>query len=155
MKKYKILLWILIIIMLAVIFAFSCQSSEKSVALSRAVAQEQQNITAKIVETDTTEINDFIVKHIRSMAHCILYLCLAILVFMQCRFYGLKPVYAFVLSLLCCFLYGLTDEFHQRFTEGRTSCMEDVIKDTFGAFVGSTLCCIKEKLFKIFKGVRK
>ncbi|MCC8098177.1 MAG: VanZ family protein [Eubacterium sp.] len=155
MKKFKILIWILIILMLAVIFGFSCQSSESSVALSSAVAQEQQNITAKIIKADTEEIDDFIFHHIRSMAHCILYLGLSILIFIQCRLYKLNSLQAFALAVLCCFIYGLTDEFHQRFTDGRTSCMEDVYKDTLGAFTGGVFSCVYEKMFKLFKGVRK
>lgn len=155
MTKYRILLWILIVVMLSVIFAFSSQSGEDSVALSTAVAEEQQHITSQLAEGGITEIDDFIYAHIRSMAHCILYFLLSVLIFIQCRLYGIKPLYAFVLAVFCCFLYGLSDEFHQKFAEGRTSCMADVRADTLGACVGGVLSLIFEKLFILFKGVRK
>ena len=36
-------------------------------------------------------------------------------------------------------LYGLSDEFHQSFVEGRVADVVDLIADTIGAFIGVTL----------------
>ena len=36
-------------------------------------------------------------------------------------------------------LYGLSDEFHQSFVEGRVSDVVDLIANTIGAFIGVTL----------------
>ncbi len=156
MNKYKAVMWILIVIMMGIIFGFSCQSGENSVALSSAVAEGQHEISSKIVDGGITDIDDFVRIHIRPMAHCFLYFVLAILIFTQCRLYGLKPFSAFILTVGSCFLYGLSDEFHQRFTEGRTSCMSDVYADTFGACIGGVLCFVKEEIIKLFyKGARK
>jgi VanZ family protein len=41
-----------------------------------------------------------------------------------------------LLSVTLAFLYAATDEFHQRFTAGRTPAVEDVIIDTIGAAAG-------------------
>ncbi|MCD8090499.1 MAG: VanZ family protein [Clostridiales bacterium] len=89
------------------------------------------------------------------MAHCFLYLILAILVFTQCRLYKVKPLWAFVVAVDCCLLYSLTDEFHQRFVEGRTSCIGDVCADSLGACIGAALTLVSEKLCRLFKGAEK
>lgn len=39
-------------------------------------------------------------------------------------------------ALFLAFLYAITDEFHQRFTPGRTPSAQDVLIDTVGACVG-------------------
>jgi len=47
------------------------------------------------------------------------------------RLIGLATFWAFV--------YGLSDEFHQSFVQGRTSSLEDVLADVIGACLGSWL----------------
>ena len=52
-------------------------------------------------------------------------------------FFALPPRlssgYRFSIALLMVILFGLSDEFHQSFVEGRTSSMRDVVIDTAGA----------------------
>ncbi|MCD8090498.1 MAG: hypothetical protein LUD81_07770 [Clostridiales bacterium] len=50
MTKCRVLLWVMIIVMLCVIFGFSAQSGESSVALSSAVASEQRVLNSKFAE---------------------------------------------------------------------------------------------------------
>lgn len=43
------------------------------------------------------------------------------------------------LSVLLVFLYGLSDEFHQMFVQGRYASLLDVAADVIGAWIGSVL----------------
>ena len=45
----------------------------------------------------------------------------------------------FIAAVCLATLYALTDEFHQRFTPGRSPSLRDVGIDTFGAAIGLTL----------------
>ena len=68
--------------------------------------------------------------------HIIEYSVLGILIwraFLQEKF---KKKSVFIYCVLISFLYGLSDEFHQRFTPHRDSRFRDVIIDTIGASVG-------------------
>lgn len=47
---------------------------------------------------------------------------------------GIKK-YSLYLAVLFVFLYGLSDEYHQMFTPGRSSDIMDVVADTFGGMV--------------------
>jgi VanZ family protein len=44
----------------------------------------------------------------------------------------------FLLLLVCfiCFIYGLSDEFHQKFVPGRSSSVMDIAADMLGSFLG-------------------
>lgn len=152
MKKYRVVLWIVILVELAVIFGFSCQNLKDSVALSDSVVSEQQKISETVFDGGLDYVDDFIEVHIRSMAHAVLYFILGASVFIQARFYGSSPLKAAAIAVVCCFVYGLTDEFHQRFSDQRTSSLGDVFIDTAGACVGAAIVFVGEK---IIKGVRK
>ena len=43
------------------------------------------------------------------------------------------------LVILCSFLYGASDEFHQSFVVGRSACITDFLADTIGGFLGGYL----------------
>ncbi len=47
-----------------------------------------------------------------------------------------------VLSVVCCYLYGLSDEFHQSFTPGRASGLDDALADFVGGAFGAGLYLI-------------
>jgi len=49
---------------------------------------------------------------------------------------GLSPGKVLWLVLLGSLLYGISDEFHQSFVEGRSSGMDDVVADTTGSVIG-------------------
>ena len=53
--------------------------------------------------------------------------------------------WAFGLSLMLCFLYACSDEFHQFFIAGRSAQFTDVMIDTCGALIGQTLSYISIK----------
>lgn len=54
-----------------------------------------------------------------------------------------------------CLAYGCTDEFHQRFVEGRSCDALDLIADTFGGLVGGTVYVFIVKLLNKFDPISK
>jgi len=54
----------------------------------------------------------------------------------------------FILAVCLASIYAASDEFHQRFTPGRTASIDDVCIDTIGAAVGLALWCWIRKLHK-------
>ena len=49
----------------------------------------------------------------------------------------LTPARLISLALIFCFIYGLSDEFHQSFVAGRDASSLDLFIDTLGSFTGS------------------
>jgi VanZ family protein len=73
----------------------------------------------------------------RRIFHLLLYLVLGYLVYRALIAYAGR--YAFLVALMSCSLYGLSDEFHQRFVPGRSFQWPDLAFDIFGAFLGILL----------------
>ena len=65
-----------------------------------------------------------------NFGHFIAYFILAGLLWWAIGSYRLSI--SFIVVLLC-LLYGITDEYHQSFVEGRTPDLKDLINDTIGA----------------------
>lgn len=75
---------------------------------------------------------DFVVK---KTAHLIEYGILATLIYRALINNNFSKNKAAMLAILLCFIYGLTDEFHQSFTPGRGPKFTDALIDTFGATI--------------------
>ena len=58
----------------------------------------------------------------------------------------------FLVAIMVCFLYGLTDEYHQSFVPGRDSSIFDALADFFGANIGAGVYLLI--LSKYFKAIR-
>ena len=167
MKK-KTLLWILLLGWMGIIFLFSAQNADTSSSLSSGFLHrfvliflpEQATMNEKLVHT-----LEFL---IRKGAHMTEYAILAILAFAQLRQYfpayvGKKQEwqpksfryhshFQSLLTLCFIFLYACTDEFHQRFIDGRSGQFTDVCIDTLGGFFGCLLfllCCRLHRKAKI------
>jgi len=57
-----------------------------------------------------------------------------------------------LLAILFSFIYALSDEYHQSFTFGRTSALNDIVNDSFAAIFAATLIWkFYPKLPKILK----
>lgn len=76
---------------------------------------------------------------LRKMAHAFEYTALSWLVYRALRTHGLAPLRAFFGSFVFAFLYAATDEYHQTFVPGRTGALLDVMIDSLGALVGSSI----------------
>lgn len=78
---------------------------------------------------------------IRKVAHATVYFVLALILLAVGRviFGSRKYLLTCALALLFCFIFAMTDEYHQTFVDGRTGQFSDVLIDTAGACVGILL----------------
>ncbi len=56
-----------------------------------------------------------------------------------------------MVSVVLCYLYGLTDEFHQSFTPGRESALTDAFADFIGGAIGAGVYPFVQQLVSKFK----
>ncbi|MBQ9978114.1 MAG: VanZ family protein [Clostridia bacterium] len=73
---------------------------------------------------------------VRKLAHFSIYAALGVCSYSAIATYNLVKMKKFFLSLGFCFVYSLTDEFHQIFVEGRAGRLYDVAIDSVGALAG-------------------
>lgn len=142
-KFKRILSWILVIAWMIFIFYMSNQPAN--------ISNEQSDFVLNLIKNLGIDINniyiDLAITIIRKGAHFSEYLILSLLYFNLLRFYINKNK-ALVLSIILCFLYASTDEFHQLFVEGRAGRFTDVLIDTSGAFTASILVLLLNKILK-------
>lgn len=93
---------------------------------------------------------DFVVKKI---GHIILFATLAILVYRALTGEGVNRKKAAIWAVFASVIYGISDETHQMFTQGREARFRDVIIDGFGA--GIIIYLIYKYLDKLPEKVRK
>lgn len=78
---------------------------------------------------------------LRKVAHATVYFILALILLAVGRviFGSRKYLLTCALTLLFCFIFAMTDEYHQTFVDGRTRQFSDVLIDTAGTCVGILL----------------
>lgn len=158
MKIIKTINILFILIWMIVIFLFSAADAEKSdrqsdeVIIKTAETIKQEKLTPKEKET---LISKYIVL-VRKSAHFFLYFVLAILVYILMHdMYG-TTLKTFLLTLIICLIYAISDEIHQLFSDGRTAKTIDVLIDCSGSILAeSILTIIYLMMNKIKKTKRK
>ena len=155
-KSYKIIMAALLILWCVLIFALSAEpankSSNTSGELTRAVFRFfYPGFNEMGLEAQNAIISEasFI---IRKTAHFSLYLILGLLSFLNIMAYKLPFALKPILSLGFSSAYSISDEIHQKFVEGRSCELRDILIDILGAIVGIALVSI---IFLIKKGGRK
>ena len=162
MKKIKIAIsLILVISWMILIFSFSSMPGDESHGTSKGIIKTavkvENKVTEKVksstsgdvkneIDTNTKKnnvkkVNSFANKYdglIRKSAHAFEYFILDLLIlnFLFCIRKD-KKILFFIVSILICFLYACTDEFHQKFVECRSSLFSDALIDTCGSVLGA------------------
>ena len=108
-----------------VIFLFSNQPAS--------VSSEQSSYAYKMFENIGILKALFTVVPIRKCAHMFLYAVLGTLLFLFLRW---RTNYPHIIALSCCYLYAISDEFHQMFVPGRGAALTDTFIDLAGAIIG-------------------
>ena len=163
-KLKKILPWILVLVGMLIIFLFSNMNTYESNSKSEYIIStiiERTNTLANQIgvidnKLDKEEINDLTIilnKPLRKCMHATIYLILSILILFALSRSNKKISHPIKLTIIVCFLYALTDEFHQIFIKGRTPQITDVLIDTLGAMIG-TIIYNKVKLAKENKKIK-
>ncbi len=161
MKKHtKLIITILAIITwLFLIFYLSNMDNTKSNNNSKSAIEEVVEITLKTayqlnitnnpptqsqIEAITEQLN----YPLRKVMHMSVYFILNILIILF--IINIKPQHpikkTIPLAIIICFLYALTDEYHQTLINGRTGQISDVIIDTIGALLGSIFYLLITKI---------
>ena len=153
MKYKKIILIILAIICFGVIFAFSNQNSSESLGLSNKLIIKTYE-TIHNCTLNSSEQKKIIKKYnyiVRKSAHFTIYFILGIIIIQLLSCFNIKNKYKLIIiSIIICFSYALTDEFHQSFV-GRSARFIDVCIDTSGATISiilNYLLFIRKKVIK-------
>lgn len=147
--KRKIMFIFLIVWMIA-IFLFSNMDSNSSNSKSQATIHLTIDTVLKITNkiglthkypsmARKEEVVMKLNKPLRKVAHASIYCFLAIIILTILRLYRLKTNYLGVITLFLCFIFAMTDEFHQTFILGRTGQLSDVVIDTLGSTLGILL----------------
>lgn len=140
MKKhiYRLILWLGVIAIAAMIFGFSSQNGETSSSLSGLIVQE----VIRIVDPDYDQhppeeqqnIYNFVDRLVRKTAHFLEYAALGFFIRLLIGSYGLRPPTR--ISWLIGTLYACTDELHQLFISQRSAMWQDVLLDSGGVLAG-------------------
>lgn len=142
-QSRKQIVWIFFVLSLGwmgLIFFFSAQPAIKSAELSTKTVDWLlspspkgsilQHLIQKLQALDGKGILEFLV---RKLAHAVEYGVLAVLLGITIRFSRRWNQKWQIKTIILCWLYACTDEFHQLFVPGRAGQVRDVIIDTVGA----------------------
>ena len=148
MDRYKrqitlMLSWSAVFIWMALIFSLSAQPADESNGLSLKVTKIIIRVVYRFVDADSGELAIGLegMNHIiRKLAHFTAYLILGLLIMNAFRRSGVPVFKAFILSLIFCVLFAISDEVHQLFVPGRGARVVDVLIDTAGVVVGEGIC---------------
>ena len=138
----KIITIIFVVLWMLVIFNFSSKEADLSNNTSKEVINNTvtvyENVTNNSINKENTieKLN----YPVRKLAHATIYLVLSLLVLYLLYVY--KNKYYYLLTIIICFIYSLTDEYHQLFINGRTGQFSDCLIDTLGAIIGMIILYI-------------
>lgn len=138
-----------LVLWMVLIFSFSNQKDVDSSKVSdgfidRTVVKIYKIFNENITKEKENEIIEKYTYPIRKLAHYTLYFILGILSFLVVKDYSINKK-LIIYSLLICFLYACSDEFHQLFIIGRSARVLDVMIDTFGSLCGISIFYIFNK----------
>ncbi len=74
--------------------------------------------------------------HSDKIVHALIYIPLAVLIYFALKKSGIKKN-VFLLAVILTALYGISDEYHQRYVPNRFASIGDIIADSVGAVLGS------------------
>ena len=139
----KIILWLSLICMSAVVFGFSSDTAEQSSGISEKITEHIVKKIEKNIDIDSNQRKEiFGITHIivRKGAHFSEFAVLGILSFLLASSYGLSVKICTLTALSYCLFFAVCDEVHQVFVDGRAGKVTDVCIDFFGSFSGIMLC---------------
>lgn len=118
---------ILVLIWMIIIFIMSSFNAEDSANQSNFIV----NIIANILNINNIELLNLI---IRKLAHYIEYLILGILVINM--FIKNNIPKSYLISIIFCVIYAISDEIHQFIIPGRACQIKDILIDSIGSITG-------------------
>lgn len=123
--------WIAVVLWMTVIFLFSAQEAADSSRLSGGFLEMFSRLPI-IGDLDP----DLAHLLIRKGAHFFIYAVLGVLTVRALAKNGVDGIKAWLLALLICVLYAVSDEVHQLFIPGRSGQAADAALDGLGSLTG-------------------
>ncbi len=154
MKKWQIINIILIILWMVIIFLFSSANGIESEHQSDVIIIKTAEIInkEKIPEENKQKLIDKYIVLVRKSAHFFLYFILGILVYLFVHKKYNTSLKTFIIMIIVCTLYAISDEIHQLFTLERAAEVRDVFIDMGGSllaeFLLTIIFIIKDKMKK-------
>lgn len=158
----KIFTIVLVIIWMIVIFVFSSKNTE----LSNLTSKKVLDIAVKdtLIVTNGTNITDkhptearkkeFVEKYnvlLRKITHASVYFVLSLFVVFMLKSYKISINKILAIAFFVCFLYAMTDEYHQTFVDGRNGTFIDVLIDMIGVIISVSII----KIASVIKSKKK
>ena len=134
-KKYPvkiIIAWSLVVIWMAVIFAFSHQSSEVSGGLSSRLAEFILQLFGRPADAAAVSIADNV---IRNISHGFVFFVLGLLVSYAFETVNVHEFANAGLAFIVSSIYAVSDEVHQIFIPGRAGQLTDFLVDALGIVI--------------------
>ena len=143
MKKNlkKIFSLVLVVIWMLLIYYFSDQPGSLSGTISNSIIYDFFDYIFELFKINKDNLEKFVLiihEPIREIMHLLEYLILGILIINFLNLIEIKEN-IFIISILICFIYSVTDEIHQLFIIGRTFQYFDILMDNIGSIIGSYL----------------
>lgn len=139
--RLRIIAILTTLIWMIVIFRFSMDTGVSSHELSDMCVQIFNSAVYHFTGKDLTisitpEHYALIELFFRKLAHMSIYFILSINVMIVLFTLNMKMSVRMLITAFFCFLYALSDEFHQLFVDGRGASFTDCLIDTGGALIG-------------------
>ena len=132
---------ILVVGWMILIFLFSNQTGSKSSNLSNSIIiKTMRLVTGDNISPEKQEkaLKKYVFV-VRKFGHIFLYFVLAIFVFLLLKEYFPVNKKLIIYTIIFCFCYAISDEFHQLFIPDRSGEFKDVLIDTTSSTVSTIL----------------
>lgn len=131
-KKYPVRIfisWFMVLIWMAVIFAFSHQSSDVSGGFSTQMAEFFLRLFGRPLDTASVSLAESL---IRNLAHGFVFFVLGLFVSYAFETVNIREFINAGLAILVSAIYAVSDELHQVFVPGRAGQLTDFLIDLLG-----------------------
>ena len=157
MKFLRFLSVLPALFMMFLIFQFSSQAAdESSMVSSRAalflIRSADYMFNLELSDEQVAHYIERLSGPIRKTAHVLEYFVLALTVSLPLYMYGVHGFWQALLTLLICFLYACSDEYHQTLISGRSGEIRDILIDSFGIVLGILFARIPALFHRLLSG---
>lgn len=141
------------IMVMCLIFSFSSQNGTESGSLSHSISLQIIQIGNSVFHQDLSDRElehyaDRIEIPVRKLAHMTEYCVFSLTILFPLYLYGVRGKHLLLFTLVFCVCFAASDEFHQSFVAGRGPSIKDVLIDSIGGSIGTTIGYRITKYFK-------
>ena len=152
-KVFRIVFWVLTVLIMVLIFMFSSQEAVNSQNTSEGFTKKILSLSNKFNSLTELEQQNIIVNvqyYVRKAAHFSVFASLGLCLFSAINL-TFKNRFLWLYSFIISVLYAISDEIHQLFVLGRSCRIGDMFIDSMGALSGILIVLIIITLYKYKK----